>query len=371
MEVSLRTRTGGTIHQMLGNLGGGDIAANALRIVAVFAVAFVITRLVPRACRRLIRSLQLHGPTRLASPRADTRATTVGAVLASIFRSIVWVIAFLTALGSLGINLGPFVATATVIGAAVGFGAQSLVKDFLSGLLILIEDQYGVGDSITVGDVSGTVEGVNLRTTRIRSLDGVVWYVANGEIRKVGNSSEGYNQAVVDVVVPVGTDLARAEQLAGEEAQALASEVDWRDVILEPPAVLGVQAVAADGVTIRVMAKTTAGAHFRVARELRARISERLRREGVAWAAAGPGQASSDGADGPSSGSDGAAVEDAASAPAGPASPVSPGGAAIPPVPSSLAAPAPAPAPAPTRPAAAPAGGAAASNDGPPPEPTT
>ncbi|MDP9075433.1 MAG: mechanosensitive ion channel family protein, partial [Actinomycetota bacterium] len=218
MHSSLHTRTGGTIHQMLNSLGGGDVAANAVRIVAVFGVAFLVTRLVPRACRRLVRALQLHGPTRLTSPRADNRATTVGAVLASIFRAIVWVIAFLTALGSVGINLGPFVATATVIGAAVGFGAQSLVKDFLSGLLILLEDQYGVGDSITVADVTGTVEGVNLRTTRVRSQDGVVWFIANGEIRKVGNSSEGYNQAVVDVVVPVGTDLARAEQLAGEEA---------------------------------------------------------------------------------------------------------------------------------------------------------
>jgi small-conductance mechanosensitive channel len=185
----------------------------------------------------------------------------------------------------LGINLAPFVATATVIGAAVGFGAQSLVRDFLSGVLILAEDQYGVGDSITVGDLTGTVESLNLRTTRIRSLDGMVWYIPNGEIRKVGNSSEGFGQAVVDVVVPPGTDLTRANQLAEDEADAMAADPEWRDVILESPVLMGVQAMDAEGVTIRVVCKTAAGDNLRTGRALRARISERLRREGVAWAA--------------------------------------------------------------------------------------
>lgn len=284
--------SGGSIHELLLKLGASESAAHTaqlltvgpMRIFLVLAVAAVINRLVPRASRRLVRSLQLHAPLRLTSSRAESRATTVGAVLASVFRATVWLIAFLTILANFGINLGPFVATATVIGAAVGFGAQSLVKDFLSGILILLEDQYGVGDSIVVNDVTGTVEGLNLRTTRVRSVDGVVWYIANGEVRKVGNSSEGYNQAVVDIVVPAGTDLARAQALAFDEAAALASEPDWRDIVLEPPQVLGVQAVAADGITIRVLARTTAGEHVRLARALRGRITERLRQEGVAWA---------------------------------------------------------------------------------------
>jgi len=275
--------TATTYHELVSKVGGSNTVANLLRILVVVTIAFVVTRLMPRLSRRLVKSLQLHAPLRLTSPRAEGRAATVGAVLASIFRVIVWLVAFLTILGIVRINLAPFVATATVIGAAVGFGAQSLVKDFLSGILILLEDQYGVGDSITVMDVTGTVEGLNLRTTRVRGLDGMVWFVANGDIRKVGNSSEGYNQAVVDIVVPPGTDLVRAEQLAEEEATALAAEEGWSTAILEPPAVLGVQAVAADGVTLRVIAKTSAGDHFRVARELRSRILERFRREGVAW----------------------------------------------------------------------------------------
>ena len=285
------TPAGGTIYQFLHDHGLSDgtahtvqaLSVGPLRIAVVLVVAFFLTRLVPRTTSRLVRSLQLRAPARLTSVRATERAGTVGLVLGSIFRTIVWVIAFLTILGIIGINLGPFVATATVIGAAVGFGAQSLVKDFLSGLLIVIEDQYGVGDTITTNDLTGTVEGLNLRTTRVRVVDGTVWYIANGEIRKVGNSSEGFSQAVVDVVVPPGTDLSRVVALAREEAAAFGADEEWQGKILESPNVLGVQGVAADGVTIRVVAKTAVGDNAPVARALRGRITERLRREGVAW----------------------------------------------------------------------------------------
>jgi moderate conductance mechanosensitive channel len=285
---------GGSIHELACRLGAGDslaksaqdLLAGPLRIVLVLVTAFVVTRFVPRMARRLVRSLEIRTPLRRTSLVAANRAATIASVLASVFRAIVWALACLTILGVVRINLAPFVATATVIGAAVGFGAQSLVKDFLSGLLIVIEDQYGVGDSVTIGDTSGTVEGVSLRTTRVRALDGVVWYIPNGEIRKVGNSSEGYNQAVVDVVVPAGTDVDRASELAGEEANAMAADPGWRDVILEPPAVWGVQDQTHDAVTIRLVARTEVGEHLRTARAMRTRIIERLRREGVAWAVA-------------------------------------------------------------------------------------
>ena len=291
--------TGGAIHELAHLLGASSSQADSaqsllvgpLRIFVIVVVAFLVTRLGPRFCRRLVRSLQMRTPLRRATERADNRASTIAGVLASVFRAIVWVTAFLTILGVLGINLAPFVATATVVGAAVGFGAQSLVKDFLSGLLIVVEDQYGVGDSINLGDTSGTVEGFSLRTTRIRALDGVVWFIPNGEIRKVGNSSEGYNQAIVDVNVPPGTDLTRAGEAAEAEAKAMAAEPEWRDVIREPPVLWGVQQQTNEAVTIRVVARTGPGQHDRTARALRARIVERLRRDGIAWAtaAASPG----------------------------------------------------------------------------------
>jgi small conductance mechanosensitive channel len=197
-------------------------------------------------------------------------------------------VALLTILGEININLTPFVATAAVIGAAVGFGAQTLVKDFLSGVLILAEDQYGVGDSIVVGGgpgaTSGTVEGVNLRTTRLRGLDGVVWYVPNGDIRTVGNNTENDSQALVDIVVPHGTDLAAAGAAAEAAAGALGEEPAWQNVFIGRPVFAGVESANQDGVTLRVMAWTQPGQHFRAARELRLRVLQRLRDDGLAWA---------------------------------------------------------------------------------------
>jgi small-conductance mechanosensitive channel len=284
----------GSVHQIFTWLGANEAQATRaqsllvgpIRICVIVVVAFGITRLVPRLCRRLVRSLQLRTPLLRATARADNRAATIASVLASVFRVVVWVIAFLTILGVVGINLAPFVATATVVGAAVGFGAQSLVKDFLSGLLIVIEDQFGVADSVTVGDTTGTVEAVSLRTTRVRSFDGTVWFIPNGEIRKVGNSSEGFNQAIVDVEVPIGTDLRRAGEMAEDEARAIAAEPEWRDIILEPPVLLGVEQQTREGVTIRIVARTVSGQHAPVARAMRSRIVERLRREGAAWVSA-------------------------------------------------------------------------------------
>jgi small conductance mechanosensitive channel len=213
-------------------------------------------------------------------------------VFASVFRVVIWVIALLTVLGQLKINLAPFVATATVIGAALGFGAQTLVKDFLSGVLILAEDQYGVGDSIVVGSgsgaTSGTVEGVNLRTTRVRGLDGMVWYVPNGDIRTVGNNTEGDSQAIVDFVVPHGTDLEAAGRVAEDAARELAAEQPWEGVFTGQPTFAGVQAIDHDGATLRIMAWTQPNQHLRACRQLRLRVLEKLRESGLAWADAAP-----------------------------------------------------------------------------------
>lgn len=290
----------GFIHQIFTSLGVSDARAHTLqvylagplRIVLILVLAVVLSRLVNRVARRLVAGLRLTSPLVRASARAGDRARTLAGVFASIFRVVIWVVAVLTILGQLSINLTPFVATATVIGAAVGFGAQSLVKDFLSGALILIEDQYGVGDHIVIGTgataTSGTVESVNLRVTRLRSLEGVVLYVPNGDIRTVGNDTETDSQAVVDVVVPLGTDLAAAGRAAEGAARALSAEPEWRDTFVGRPVFAGVQAATDAGVTLRVMALTGPGEHFKVARELRLRILERLRQDHLAWAPSEP-----------------------------------------------------------------------------------
>ena len=152
----------------------------------------------------------------------------------------------------------------------------------MSGFFILAEDQYGVGDLITVGAVTGTVEEVNLRVTSLRANDGTVWFVPNGEIRMVGNAAKDWAKAVVDVVVPKGADLALAIAAITEEVDALAEDGAWAEVLLEKPQVLGVETMGIDGVTVRVEVKTTLGNRVRVARELRTRIGARLYREGIA-----------------------------------------------------------------------------------------
>jgi small-conductance mechanosensitive channel len=168
----------GVIHQLLVDVGVGSGQAHAvqvytvgpLRIVLVLGIALVLSRLVKKVSKRLVSGLRLVSPLVRATPRGEDRARTLTGVIASVLRTVIWLVATLTVMGQLDINLVPFIATATVIGAAVGFGAQSLVKDFLSGVLLLAEDQYGVGDQIVVGAgasaTTGTVESVNLRVTR-------------------------------------------------------------------------------------------------------------------------------------------------------------------------------------------------------------
>lgn len=285
----------GIVREVLVQLGVSPATAHAvqvytvgpLRILLVLVLAGVSSRLVTRMSGRLVRGLRLVSPIVGSTPRADSRAKTLTGAFTSVFRAVIWVAALLTVLGQLDVNLVPFVATATVVGAAVGFGAQSLVKDFLSGVLILAEDQYGVGDTIVVGSspasTTGTVESINLRTTRLRALDGVVWYVPNGDIRTVGNASYADGQAVVDVTVPLGTDLPAAGRAAVEEARSMAAEEQWRDLVLAEPAFGGVASSDQGGATIRILLRTRAGARDRVASELRLRVLERLREAGLAW----------------------------------------------------------------------------------------
>jgi len=252
-----------------------------LSFVLILILATLFSRLGSRFAARSIRSIATRSPLRESSPRTEQRATTLAGVAVSLIRLVVWTMACLLLLGVLGINLGPFLAGASIVGVALGFGAQSLVKDFLSGFFILAEDQYAVGDVITIADQTGTVEEIDLRTTRIRAVDGTVWFVPNGEIRKVGNSAKDWGRAIVDVVVPRKADLTAATAVIQEEAAAVAADPAWSDSVLEPPEILGVDAMGVDNITVRVSTKTTPAQRTPMAREMRSRISYRLQRDGV------------------------------------------------------------------------------------------
>jgi moderate conductance mechanosensitive channel len=284
----------GYLYDLLRKLGLSEFQADTgefllvkpIKLLLILLAGVVLARIAGRAARRFVRSFHERSPLKSRSARAEQRSVTVGDVLAGLLRIAILAMAVLVALEELGLNLAPLIAGAGIAGVAIGFGAQSLVKDFISGLFILVEDQYGVGDVVELGDATGTVEDISLRVTRLRAVDGTVWFVPNGEIRKVGNSSMEWSRALIDVLVPYETDLSLVTRVIDEEARSLAADPPWSEHVLEEPEVWGVQAMGADGVTVRLVVKTAPRQQYPVARELRGRITSRLRQEGVK----GPGQ---------------------------------------------------------------------------------
>jgi small conductance mechanosensitive channel len=188
----------------------------------------------------------------------------------------------LSVLDTLGINLAPLIAGAGIVGLALGFGAQSLVRDFLSGMFMLMEDQFGVGDVVDAGVATGTVEGVSLRTTRLRDIDGVVWHIPNGTILRVGNKSQQWSRAVVDVPVTLEADAGVATDVIRDVAAGIWHDPDFASVILAEPSVLGVESLAPGRVVIRVVVRTQPQQQWRVERELRRRIKTALDGVGIA-----------------------------------------------------------------------------------------
>jgi small-conductance mechanosensitive channel len=269
------------------------------KVLLILALAYVVNRLIARSIKRFVRSvrgekvqrrlgtLREHTPTALAgsgqipSLRSTQRAETIGALLRSISAFSVWVIAALMVLGELGLAIGPLIAGAGIVGIALGFGAQNLVRDFISGIFMLVEDQYGVGDIIDVGPASGTVEAVSLRTTRIRDVNGVVWHIPNGNIERIANKSQQWSRALLDFEVAYDTDVDFAGDVIKRTIIKAWEGDTWHDVILEEPEVWGVENLGADGVTIRVAVKTLPGKQFPVARHLRAQIKAAFEEAGI------------------------------------------------------------------------------------------
>ena len=213
--------------------------------------------------------------------RGQQRTQTLGTVLRSIAALVIYSIGLMMALGQFNINLGPFIASAGIVGVAVGFGAQSLVKDFLSGIFMLIEDQYGVGDVIDVGDAAGVVEEVKLRTTKIRDVNGTLWHVPNGEIRRVANKSQDWARTVLDIEVAYDTDIDHAMSVIKEVADSVWEDALENATILEEPQVVGVQSFGADAVALRLVAKVEPAEQFATAREIRRRLKDAFDREEI------------------------------------------------------------------------------------------
>jgi small-conductance mechanosensitive channel len=217
----------------------------------------------------------------LVDERRHQRVRALGSVLRSAASVTIFTIAGVAVLGDLGINLAPLLASAGVVGIAIGFGAQNLVRDYLSGIFMLVEDQYGVGDVITVGDATGTVETVTLRITRLRDVNGIVWHVRNGAIERVGNESQGWARAVIDFPVPYAADLATIRSILADAAETMWNEPVWRAVMLEKPEVWGAQKVSSTEVIMRIVVKTAPLRQWEVERETRARVKAALDDAGI------------------------------------------------------------------------------------------
>jgi small-conductance mechanosensitive channel len=272
------------------------IIGKPLKILAIVVLALLASRLARKGMKRALRTLQSGavqerlGSLRAATPeallnttehslRSEQRIEALSSVLRSLVSVAIYSVAGFMVLGELGINLGPLLAGAGILGVAIGFGSQALVRDFLSGLFILIEDQFGVGDIVSLDDqTSGTVEAVSLRTTRLRAVDGTVWHVPNGEIRRVGNQSQHWSRALIDIEVAYDTDLDQAQAVIGAVAHEVAAEDPH---ILDEPEVWGVEALGANGVLIRLVVKTRPSEQWRVSRELRRRLKAAFEREGI------------------------------------------------------------------------------------------
>jgi moderate conductance mechanosensitive channel len=282
--------------------GADDLVAwltsDGLRILVTVIGAVVLRWLLHRSIDRVVsgtvqrageRDQRLPGraarvlsaATGPASERRRQRAATMGAILKSTSTFAISAMAILTVMGLLGLPLGPLLASAGVGGVALGFGAQSLVKDFLSGIFMIIEDQYGVGDVIDTGEAIGTVEDVTLRVTRLRDGSGVVWYIRNGEIVRIANRSQGWATAVVDTQVAYDEDIDRAIGVMREVVHQMDQDPAWEGRLLEEPSVVGVESIAAGAVTVRIVAKCAPGEEFPLQRELRERVKVALDRGGV------------------------------------------------------------------------------------------
>lgn len=278
------------------------LITTGLRIVMIMVIAWLVRRLVARQSPKVINAIisrqeaadreleeradpDLSDEQRiersLRRERARQRSSTLGQVLTSIISVLIVFIAVLMILSELGVNLAPLIAGAGVVGIALGFGAQQMVKDFLAGMFIIIEDEYGVGDVVDTGHATGTVERLTLRVTQLRDVNGTVWYVPNGEIQRVGNLSQLWARAVLDIDVAYDTDI----DVAAEALLRVANEV-WREqlpdrTIIAPPEFWGVERFGADAVALRLVVKTEPTEQWATARELRGRIKAEFDRLGI------------------------------------------------------------------------------------------
>jgi moderate conductance mechanosensitive channel len=258
-------------------------AENLLHLAIIFGLAWLLSRIVRRSLQKLrwhiARGMDKHGVG--ATVEMDNRAVTLIAVISKVSSSLIWIVALVMALSQLGEHVEPLVAGLGIVGIAVGFGAQTLIKDWLGGLFILLEDQLRIGDSVTINGIGGVVEEINLRTTVLRGETGAVHTIANGSIATLSNMTRDYAFYVFEATVAHGADLDRAIAIVTEEGAKVAEEEPYKAVILAPMEPVGIDRLADRGATIKARIKTIPGKQALVGREMNRRVKMRLDAEGI------------------------------------------------------------------------------------------
>lgn len=258
---------------------GFEIVVSLGAVVAAFVLIAILKRGLGRWSTRLQqRYSESHDP---ADREQGQRLMTITGVVSIIISLTVWALVVLTVMAVWGIPMTPLIAVGTTIGVAVGFGAQDFIKDVIGGFFILTEDQYAIGDIVTIAGVSGTVEAITIRTTVLRDLDGYRHHVPNGETRVASNLTSGFSRVVIDIAVSYGTDLDRAIEVVTDEAFSMATDSAWTHAFLEDPQTLGVNELESSSVVIRLLLTTVSEERWTVKREFLKRIKQRLDREGI------------------------------------------------------------------------------------------
>ena len=254
-----------------------------LRIAAIIIGAFVIRGLLLIAVRRVVRGVEngtknhpLKNGSPIAKARTVQRAKTMASVLSNLITWTLILLAIGSVLSELGIAIGALIASAGIVGAAIGFGAQSLVRDLISGMFIIFEDQFGVGDSVDLGEASGVIETVGLRVTQVRDVTGTLWYVRNGEITRVGNHTQGWSRVILDIALPYDTKLEKAQAAILDAATALLKDNTFSKRMLGKPEIWGIQALSGNQIVLRLVQQVGPQDADEVARELRLRVKNAL-----------------------------------------------------------------------------------------------
>lgn len=270
---------------------GQKALAIAIIIVACVAIGLVLRVVIRRVVHRIVDSAKSKASvddtqalerSPLADMRLVQRTRTLGTILQNIVNVMLVIIAMVLIVSTLNPTLlGSLTLLTAAVGAGLGFGAQNIVKDVLNGIFLVAEDQIGIGDVVDLGLASGVVEYVSVRITQVRDVNGTLWYVRNGEVTRIGNMSQGWARAIIDLGVPADSDLEQVEHIMLETAQGLAKDPKWRTRIIEKPELWGLESIDGDALVVRIVVKARANAKDDVAQELRRRLRAALREKEI------------------------------------------------------------------------------------------